>query len=198
MSGRPAVLIDRDGTLIKELDSPPRSASDVRMLPGAAAALARLSREGFALAAITNQSAIARGWLRFEEFLAVQRAIAGELDGAGVRLDGVYFCPHHPREGFAPYRRRCDCRKPGPALVERALRDLNADPARTWMVGDALRDLEAGARVGVRGVLVATGKGAREAAKMSPQQRAGIALVDDLAAAVEHVLASRRASAQGK
>ncbi len=189
MSGAPAVFVDRDGTLIRELEHPPRLASDVDFVPGGPEALSKLARAGFRLVMVTNQSAFARGWLRFEEYVEVQRAIDAELARAGARLDAVYFCPHHPSAGAAPYRRACTCRKPGSGLLELAQRELGLDLARSWMVGDALRDLEAGARVGVRGILVATGKGAREAAKLSDAQRARTTLCADLAHAAGHVLA---------
>lgn len=185
---RPALLIDRDGTLIREYDAPPRSASEVEMLAGGAAALARARERGFALVMITNQSAFARGWLRFEEFAAVQRAIDAELAAAGARLDAVYFCPHHPLEGEPPYRRECACRKPGSALVFAAQRELELDLSRSWMIGDARRDLAAGAAAGVRGILVATGKGAREADKLSALERSRTHFAADLAQAVELAL----------
>lgn len=185
---RPALLIDRDGTLIREHDTPPKHAGEVELLAGGAAALARAQSRGFALVMITNQSAFARGWLRFEEFAAVQRAIDVELAAAGARLDAVYFCPHHPLEGDPPYRRECACRKPGSGLVLAAQRDLALDLARSWMIGDARRDLAAGAAAGVRGILVGTGKGAREAEKLSAQERSRTHFAADLAHAVELAL----------
>lgn len=185
---RPALLIDRDGTLIREHDAPPRSAGEVELLAGGAAALARAQARGFALVMITNQSAFARGWLRFEEFAAVQRAIDTELAAAGARLDAVYFCPHHPGEGEPPYRRACECRKPGSALVLAAQRELELDLSRSWMIGDARRDLAAGAAAGVRGILVATGKGAREAEKLSALERSRTQFAADLARAVDLAL----------
>jgi D-glycero-D-manno-heptose 1,7-bisphosphate phosphatase len=192
VSGPPAVFVDRDGTLIRERNQPPRCPGDVEFLPGGAEALGQLGRAGFRLVMVTNQSALARGWLRFEEHLDVQRALAAELARAGARLDAVYFCPHHPSAGDAPYRRECACRKPRSGLLELAERELGLDLARSWMIGDALRDLQAGELVGVRGILVATGKGAREAAKLSDEQRAQTILAADLAEAARYVLAQAR------
>ena len=113
---------------------------------------------------------------------------AAMLLDAGARLDAVYFCPHHPSEGEPPYRRECACRKPGSALVRAAQRDLELDLARSWMIGDARRDLAAGAALGVRGILVATGKGAREAEKLSALERSRTLFAADLAQAVELAL----------
>jgi D-glycero-D-manno-heptose 1,7-bisphosphate phosphatase len=192
VSGAPAVFVDRDGTLIRERNEPPRRAGDVELLPGGAEALAQLGRAGFRVVMVTNQSAFARGWLRFEEHLEVQRALTAELARAGARLDALYFCPHHPSAGDAPYRRECACRKPRSGLLELAERELGLDLARSWMIGDALRDLQAGELVGVRGILVATGKGAREAAKLSDERRARTTLAADLAEAARLVLAQAR------
>lgn len=194
----PVVFLDRDGTLIRERAEPPRSASDVELLPGCIEALASLRRAGLRLVMITNQSAIARGWLRYEQLAAVQRAIEEALAAAGVGLDAVYFCPHHPREGAPPYLRSCSCRKPAEGLFRRALGDLGLDGARSWVIGDALRDLEAGERVGARGILVSTGKGEREAARMNATQRERFRRAEHLRAAAHLVLADLGSGAQGK
>ncbi len=201
MSAAPVVFLDRDGTLIREREQPPRRAADVEFLGGSIEALAELRGAGLRLVMVTNQSAIARGWLRFEEFEAVQATLREALAREGVVLDATYFCPHHPSEGFAPYRRVCACRKPGDALLRRATRELELDLARAWMIGDALRDLAAGERVGARGILVATGKGEREAARLAPAKRATVRFAADLRGAARLVLEELRgacAERQGK
>lgn len=188
MSAAPVVFLDRDGTLIREREQPPRCAADVEFLAGAVEALAELRRAGLALVMVTNQSAIARGWLRYEEFEAVQAAVREALARQGVALDATYFCPHHPSAGFAPYRRNCECRKPGDALLRRAAKEFDLDLARSWMIGDAVRDLQAGQRVGARGILVATGKGQREAERLDPTARSEVSFAADLRAAASVVL----------
>jgi len=184
VSRRPALLLDRDGVLIRELDHPVREPSQLELSPGAATALARAKQLGYALVVVTNQSAIARGWLRFEELDQVHHALQAQLTAAGAALDAIYLCPHHPSAGYAPYRRACACRKPGSRLVERALRERALDPERSWMIGDAVRDLEAADRAGVRPILVATGKGAREAAKLVGSLAERTQHAPDLAGAV--------------
>ncbi len=192
MSAAPVVFLDRDGTLIREREQPPRSAADVEFLGRSIEALAELRGAGLRLVMVTNQSAIARGWLRYEEFEAVQAVLREALARQGVALDATYFCPHHPSEGYAPYRRRCECRKPGDALLRRAAQEHGLDLERAWMIGDALRDLEAGARVGARGILVATGKGEREARRLEQAARAKLRLAADLRAAATLVLEDLR------
>lgn len=171
MSGRRAVFLDRDGTLTLETDWV-RSPSELVLLPGAARAVRRLNDAGLAAVLVTNQSAVARGLLDERGLAAIHARLADELSAAGARLDGVYWCPHHPTEGVGAYRVECDCRKPRPGLLRRAAGELGIDLARSWIVGDAARDLEAGARAGVRGVLVATGKGRTESGRARPEHYA--------------------------
>ncbi len=117
---------------------------------------------------MTNQSGVARG-LFDEAFVdTVHMRLREMLRAEGAFLDGIYFCPHHPTEGRERYLMTCDCRKPAPGLLLRAAADLNLDPARSYMVGDTLKDIEAGARAGAQGILVRTGYGAEAAAALSP------------------------------
>jgi D-glycero-D-manno-heptose 1,7-bisphosphate phosphatase len=162
---RPAVFFDRDGTLTVENDWV-RSPRDLVLLDGALDAVRDLEHAGYAVVLITNQSAVARGMISEEQLVAIHADLASRFERAGARLDGIYSCPHHPSEGRAPYRRECDCRKPKSGLIERAARELDLDVARSWIVGDAERDLLAGARLGIRGVLVGTGKGMSERERM--------------------------------
>lgn len=172
-AGRPAVFLDRDGTLIVErgyLADP----EGVELLPGAAAALRRLATAGYRLVVVTNQSGIARGLYTLAEFHAVQRRVEERFAAEGVRFDGVYFCPHHPDVTGA-----CACRKPGPELYLRAARELGIDLARSVYVGDKLSDVLPALELGGAGILVRTGYGAEHAADAPPE----IAVADDLAAA---------------
>ena len=167
MSGRPAVFLDRDGTLTLESDWV-RSPDDLVLLPGAARAVRRVNEAGLAAVLVTNQSAVARGLIDERALSAIHARLAAQLAADGARLDGVYWCPHHPTEGVGELRVACGCRKPAPGLLLRAAAELGLDLARSWIVGDAARDLEAGERAGVRGVLVATGKGTLESGRARP------------------------------
>ena len=189
---RPAVFLDRDGTLNRELEGALARTNQLELLEGAARSAARLAAAGFALVVVSNQSAVARGWCGLDEVRTVNAELARSLAAAGAPLAGVYVCPHHPDAGPPPYRRVCACRKPAAGLLRRAARELGLDLARSWIVGDALRDLYAGRAVGARAVLVRTGKGEREAARLVELGEPAPVLCDDLAAAAEHILAQGR------
>ncbi|MEZ6004171.1 MAG: D-glycero-beta-D-manno-heptose 1,7-bisphosphate 7-phosphatase [Planctomycetota bacterium] len=184
---RPAVFLDRDGTLNREVHYLAR-VEDFEWLPGTIDGLAALDRAGYALVVVTNQSGIAQGLLDTTELNAIHARMAADLAQAGVALAGVYFCPHHPELGQDPWRCDCDCRKPRTGMLRRALRELDLDPARSWFVGDSLRDLEAGHAIGARSILVRTGKGADQGPAVT-RALPDAAQVDDLAAAARHILA---------
>ena len=112
--------------------------------------MARLNRAGARVALITNQSGIARGFFTAAELEAIHARLAALLAARGAFLDAIYYCPHHPDDG-------CACRKPAPALAERALGDLEADRAACYMIGDQKRDMELARRIGARSVLVTSG-----------------------------------------
>lgn len=189
---RPAVFLDRDGTLVDELGFLAR-AEDLRLLPGAAEAVRRLNEQGLVAVVVTNQSGIARGLFGERELAAVHARLAAELARAGAHLDDVLHCPHHPSEGSPPWRQRCPCRKPAPGLVLEAARRHGLALADSWMIGDSLRDLECGARAGLAGsILVRTGKGADELATLPAAERARTLVAPDVLGAVELLLAARQ------
>ncbi|MBI4577886.1 MAG: HAD-IIIA family hydrolase [Planctomycetes bacterium] len=156
---RRAVFLDRDGTLLDEGAGVVTVPGAVRLLPGAARAVARLREAGFLVVVVTNQAAVARGLLT-EEGLA---EIHGRMAREGVKADAVLYCPHldTAEGGVVPaYARTCECRKPLPGLLRRADEAVGPiDYGVSFMVGDSARDLEAGRAAGVRTVLVLTGKG---------------------------------------
>ena len=145
MSTKPAVFLDRDGTLIHDpgyLADP----AGVRLLPGAADAVRRLNEAGWLAVVVTNQSGIARGLLTEDQYHAVARAVADAFEASGAHLDAQYHCPHLPALSGP-----CECRKPGTLLYRRAATDLALDLGRSWLVGDRLRDVAAAEALGARG-----------------------------------------------
>ncbi len=164
---RPAVFLDRDGTVIRQVHYIADPAH-VQLLPGAAEALRRLGEAGFARVIVTNQSAIGRGLVTETQAEAVQAEVERQLGEAGVAIEGFYQCPIAPpsskRNGHIGTDRTTldhPDRKPGPGMLLRAARDLNVDLPQSWMVGDMVRDLLAGRNAGCRGsILVRTGYGA--------------------------------------
>ena len=156
-----AVFLDRDGTLIEEvgyLDRPER----VELYPWATAAVRALNRAGVRIVMVTNQSGIARGFFTEATLQRVHDRIAELLARGGAHIDAYYYCPHHPDGTVAALARACDCRKPGRALVDRAVESFGIAPARSFAVGDRWFDVALARTVGAKGVLVRTGYGAQE------------------------------------
>lgn len=185
---RPAVFLDRDGTLNREVDylSDP---AEFELIPGVPAALRALSAAGYALVVVTNQSGVARGLLSLETLDAIHARMRRVLEAENVRLDGIESCPHHPAAGEPPLRANCTCRKPAPGMLLKAAQDLDLDLARSWMVGDSLRDLQAGEAAGTRSILVRTGKGRAQEQKALAEGGQAAIVEDDLSAAVARILA---------
>jgi D-glycero-D-manno-heptose 1,7-bisphosphate phosphatase len=175
-----AVFLDRDGTIVEDpgfLHEPEK----VKLLPGAAAAIRRLTAVDYRVVVVTNQSGIARGRYTVDDYEAVQRRLGELLAAHGARIDGAYFCPHHPQLSGP-----CDCRKPGLKLFREAAEAFDIDFSRSWWVGDRLADVQPARLLGGRGILVATGEGNLH----QGQARAlGVMVVADLARAVEEILA---------
>jgi D-glycero-D-manno-heptose 1,7-bisphosphate phosphatase len=181
-----AVFLDRDGTLIEEVGYLDRI-DRMRLFPETIDALRLLQRAGFRLFIATNQAGIAQGLFTETFVRGVHTHMTDLFARGGVQLDGVYYCPHHPEAKVADYRRVCDCRKPGPGLLQQAARDFDLDLARSYMIGDRWRDLQAGQAVGTAAVLMRTGYGATEEAHPPAGARADVA-VDNLAAAASWIL----------
>lgn len=184
MALRPAVFLDRDGTLHRELERAPRTLAELEFVPGLDAALRELASSGYVLVVVTNQSAVASGDVSVAELDALGRALRERFP-----IAACYVCPHHPERGAPPYVRSCTCRKPSSGMLALACADLGLDPARSWIVGDARRDLEAGLALGTRAILVRTGKGQREQASLPTELAARVTVVDDVVAATRAVLA---------
>jgi D-glycero-D-manno-heptose 1,7-bisphosphate phosphatase len=156
---RPAVFLDRDGTLLEEAGYLDRLERLV-FFPFAIDAVRLLNRAGLPVVIITNQSGIGRG-LYEEAFVhETHAAMTERLTAAGARIDAYYYCPHHPEATVDRYRQQCECRKPGAGLLRSAARDLDLDAARSFVIGDKWTDVQAGIAAGARGILVRTGYGA--------------------------------------
>lgn len=137
---RSALLLDRDGTLIRDVGYP-RDPDAVELLPGVARALGEARELGFRLVIVSNQSGVARGLIRPEEASAVQARVTELFARERVSFDGVYFCFHGPDEA-------CPCRKPAPGMLHQAASDLSLELASSVMVGDKASDVEAGRAAG--------------------------------------------------
>ena len=195
MSGRWGVFLDRDGAINEEVGLVTDPAQLV-LIPGAAEGLKLLAAAGAVLVVVTNQSAVARGLVSEEGIVRINEHLKALLKGKGASFDDALFCPHHPEKGHPEandprYRRDCECRKPKPGMILAGARRNGIDLAASFMVGDSTRDIEAGRRAGCRAsVLVCTGHGGRDAhcPEAVPE-----AVVDDLRAAADWILAKRKA-----
>ncbi len=180
------MFLDRDGTLIEESGYPDRVERLV-FYPYSVDAVRLLNRAGLAVVIVTNQAGVARGIFP-EAFVAVaHRYVTDRLESGGARVDGFYYCPHHPDASVPEYKRACECRKPRPGLLVQAAADLNLDLTRSFVIGDRWHDVEAGQAVGARSLLVRTGYGRTEEASPKPGV-APTAIVDNLVVAASWIL----------
>jgi D-glycero-D-manno-heptose 1,7-bisphosphate phosphatase len=153
-----AVFLDRDDTIIRD----PGYLSDPRgidILPGAAEAIRAINESGIPAIIITNQSGIARGFIKEEVLDAIHERLKALLAGQGAMIDAIYFCPHHPEGIREEYRIACACRKPRPGLLLRAAEDFGLDLMHCYLVGDKPIDIETIHGVGGKGILVSTETG---------------------------------------
>ena len=185
---RPAVFLDRDGTLIEDVGYLDRL-DQMTVFPWTVDVIRAFNRAGLAVVVVTNQSGIARGLFTAAFVEETHRQLSARLAAGGARIDAYYYCPHHPDGVVVAYRRQCDCRKPATGLVDRAVRDLDLDPARSFVVGDKWLDIGLARAAGARGILVRSGTGAAEEARPQPGISAD-AIVDNLAAAASWILTS--------
>lgn len=178
MSGRAAAFLDRDGTLIVDVSYVSRPA-DVALIPGAACAVKRLNEAGVPVVVVTNQSGIARGMFDEAAYESVRARLEELFAAEGAKIDATYHCPHGPDDG-------CRCRKPGPELYERAMAEHGLDGARSFFVGDRMRDVLPARTFGGRGVLVPS---ADTPAADVMRAQAEFSISTTLGAAVDRMLA---------
>ena len=186
---QPAAFLDRDGTLNVDVGYPD-SLEKIVLIPGAVEAVQLLNRAGYAVVVVSNQSGVARGYFDEARVQAINRGVAEMFAQAGARIDGFYYCPHLPEAAVARYRRACGCRKPEPGMLQKAVREMHLDLARSLIIGDKYSDIAAGKALGLQAVLVRTGEGPRQHARYGaddaiPQPDY---IADDVLAAVRWLL----------
>jgi mannose-1-phosphate guanylyltransferase/phosphomannomutase len=180
---RPAIFFDCDGVLNEEPGDPGIVTSDqVKMVPGAGAALRRARLAGLLTVAVTNRPQVAKGLVTLEGLDHVLGRLEALLAEDGGVLDRIYFCPHYPQSGFAgeiaALKVRCECRKPGTLMLRQALADLPIDRLRSMLIGDSLRDIGAARGIGIWAYGVRTGYGCRDRERY--RREAGVPPVPDL------------------
>jgi D,D-heptose 1,7-bisphosphate phosphatase len=185
---RPAVFLDRDGTLIEHFPYLSNPAL-VRLLPGAAEAIKKFRCAGFVVVLVTNQSAIGRGKLTLDRLDQIHSEMRRQLAAHGATIDGIYYCPIAPAGDDRSVIEHPD-RKPGPGMLLRAAADLKLDLATSWMVGDLISDVHAGLNAGCRSILLESGQ-TRPGDVKSLEN--GVFVLRDLAAAATVILSDREA-----
>lgn len=155
---RPAVFLDRDGVIIRQ-EELLVDLKKVRLLTSAAESIRRFKHLGYVVVVVSNQPVVARGLITEEGVGRMNKAIAARLLQKGARIDAFYFCPHHPNATLRKYRKKCSCRKPAPGMILRAAGEMRINPEESFMIGDALIDVAAGKRAGLKTILVKTGPG---------------------------------------
>ncbi|MEP6944765.1 MAG: HAD family hydrolase [Acidobacteriota bacterium] len=173
-SKRPAIFVDRDGTLIREVDHL-SDIGELSIFPFTATALDLLRAAGYMIVVVTNQSGIGRGYFDEPSMHLIHDQIKSEL---GERIDGFYFCPHLPDAG-------CRCRKPSLGMIEAACLDLGIDLDGSWMIGDKRIDVETGYNAGIATAMVLTGYGAGDLGSL---ERKPDIIAENLLAAAEMIV----------
>lgn len=158
---RPAVFIDRDGTISEEVGYV-NHPSRFRVFPYSSEAIRILNDAGWLAILITNQAGVARGYFSEDVIHKVHDQLTHDLQNGSAKLDAIYYCAHHPSVGEPPYRLDCDCRKPRTGLIQQAAKDFEIDMAASWMAGDRYSDVELARNAGLRSAFVLSGYGRGE------------------------------------
>ena len=179
---RKAIFLDRDGTLIEEVNFLSRL-EDLRLFTYTAEAIRLLKESGFLIVVVTNQSGVGRGYVTSKALESIHAKLRLLLAEDKVTLDGLYFCPHHPDD-------RCNCRKPATGMIDRAAAELQVDLSRAYVIGDSARDVELAKLVGVPSLLVMTGpSGTGTLADLTDRGLTPDHVADALPQAVEWIIA---------
>ena len=178
-ASRPAVFLDRDGTLNVEVNYLHRI-ENFEWVPGAPGAIKRLNALGVPALVVTNQAGVAHGHYGEKAVERLHDWMGEELERYDARIDDFYYCPYHPEGEVVAYRKQSDCRKPNPGMFEEAIRDWDVAPSRSFVVGDKNTDLIPGNELGMTTLLVRTGYGSKETDKTIPDH-----VVPDVTAAVD-------------
>ena len=183
---RPAVFLDRDGTLIEDVGYVDRL-ERLKLYPWSVESVKLLRRCGYAVVVVTNQAGVARGMVREQAVTEAYNEIQRVLSEVGEQLDGHYYCPHLATASVAAYRRECSCQKPKPGMVLQAARDLELDLSRSVVVGDRWTDIQLARAVDAKAVLVRTGYGVSQLAS-PPTGEGADAVADNLLEAVGWIM----------
>jgi D-glycero-D-manno-heptose 1,7-bisphosphate phosphatase len=177
----PSIFLDRDGVLIENRSDYVRDWSQVKIVPEAIHALSLAPIKKYKVVIVTNQSVVGRGLILLKTAQEINQRLINLIRDHGGQIDGVYMCPHKPEDG-------CSCRKPRPGLLLQAAKDLSLDLQRSWMIGDAWSDVQAGKAAGMRGtILLKTGRGTEQLLQARLEKVTGNLVFDNLPLAFEAI-----------
>lgn len=165
---KPAVFIDRDGTINEQLGYINHLSRFV-ILPGVSEAVRLLNKNNLWAIIVSNQGGVARGYYPMELVEEIHAFLKSSLKEQGAIIDGIFFCPHHPAGVVPEYSSECDCRKPETGLIDKALEAFDIDMSNSYVVGDRYVDIELAIRVNIKGILVKTGYGLGEMEYVIPE-----------------------------
>ncbi len=192
---QPAIFIDRDGTINEDIGylSHP---NELYTYSFAAEAIRLINDAGLSVIIITNQSGVARGFLDETMLARIHERLLNELARQGAQIDGIYYCPHHPRIGNEIYRKDCQCRKPKTGMLEQAAHEHSIALAESYVIGDKASDINLATNAGAKGVLVMTGYGADTYANVERFPCYPSLIADDLLNAVRLILTERQSQSR--
>ncbi|HUF22523.1 MAG TPA: HAD family hydrolase [Vicinamibacterales bacterium] len=184
---KPTVFLDRDGTINEDVGY--LNALDrLVFIPGALDAIRLLTRADYQIVVITNQAGVALGMIEESVLDALHARIDERIRAAGGRVDGWFVCPHHATATVEKFRLDCDCRKPKAGLFDQACKALPVDKARSFYIGDKASDMGAAEAAGLRGILVRTGYGEGELARLNGRVPGAALVAANLAEAASRIL----------
>ena len=187
---RPAIFIDRDGTIVRDVDLLHR-VEDLEPLPFSAAAIKKINDSDYLSFLITNQPVVARNLCDTSIIRQIHNKLETLIGRNGAYLDDIYFCPHHPDRGYAgenlEFKIDCDCRKPKTGMISKAVKEYNVDIESSWFIGDRTTDIQTGKNAGMQTILVRTGKAGKDGKfEVNPDY-----IFDNIEGAVDFILSKK-------
>ena len=190
---RPAIFVDRDGTLVRDIDLLHR-VEDLELLPFSAAAIKKINDSDYLSFLITNQPVVARNLCDISIIAQIHNKLETLLGRGGAYLNDIYFCPHHPDKGYPEenpdLKVDCDCRKPKTGMISKAVKEYNVDIESSWFIGDMTADIQTGKNAGMKTILVRTGRAGEDGKfEISPDY-----IFDNIEEAVDFILSKKEIS----
>ena len=174
--------MDRDGTITEEMGYL-KDPKKLKLISHSAEAIRLLNKKGILAIMVSNQSGVAQGYFTEKTVKETQKKLEELLAEKGAYLNGIYYCPHHPKFGPPKYKKNCNCRKPKPGMLLKAVKRFNLDLKKGYVIGDKIEDMELAKKVGAKGILVLTGYGQKSREKIRPDY-----IARDLYQAVKWIL----------